>query len=66
MIDCIHLWSGVFQERALQFKEQPITREGLNHATFKSARVSPALIAHLCHSLAQNTGVGKVDSRSRR
>lgn len=56
MTDCMHLWSGVFQERALQFKEQPITREGLNHATFKSARVSPALIAHLCHSLAQNTG----------
>lgn len=56
MTDGIHVRPGVSQERALQFKEQPITREGLNHATFKSALLSPALITHLCHSLAQNTG----------
>lgn len=70
MTGCIHLWPGALQERVRQFKEQPVSREGVAHATFKSAPFSPcpnnpSMSQPGSEHWAEDTAVEKLKARSK-
>lgn len=64
MPDCMRLQPGVLQGTAREFKEQPVSREDLDHTTFKSVPFypcsnEPSMSKPGSEHGAEDTGVGK-------